>query len=99
MTAIDDKQIYVPPTISTEAQELLRTLIGLRLYATEFPASDDLAGWEKAYNVAEARNRDIAEKSLAASRATVTEAQMGGVTVEDIRPHGWKDNGKVLVYV
>jgi monoterpene epsilon-lactone hydrolase len=69
------------------------------MYATEFPAPDDLAGWEKVYDVAEARNKDKAEQSLAASHATVAELDMGGVTVEDIRPHGWKDNGKVLVFV
>ena len=96
---IPDKQIYVPPTISAEAQESLRALIKVKPYATEFPAPDDLAGWEKVYDIAEARNKDEAEKSLAASHATVTEVQLGGVTVEDIRPHGWNDNGKVLVYL
>jgi monoterpene epsilon-lactone hydrolase len=96
---IPDKQIYVPPTISAEAQESLRALIKAKAYATEFPAPDDLAGWEKVHDIAEARNKDEAEKSLAASHATVSEVQMGGVTVEDIRPRGWNDNGKVLVYV
>jgi len=96
---VPDKQIYVPPTISAEAQEVLKVLIKVKVYATQFPAPDDLAGWEKVYDVAEARNKDEAEKSLAASHATATEVQMGGVTVEDIRPHGWNDNGKVLVYL
>jgi epsilon-lactone hydrolase len=96
---VQDKQIYVPPTISAEAQEVLKTLIEAKTYAMQFPAPDDLAGWEKAYDFAEARNRDMAEKSRAASHAIVTEMEMGGVTVEDIRPHGWKDNGKVLVFL
>ena len=96
---VPDKQIYIPPTISAEAQESLKALIKIKLYATEYPAPDDQAGWEKVYVVAEARNKEEAERSLAASHATVTEVQMGGVTVEDIRPHGWNDNGKVLVYV
>jgi monoterpene epsilon-lactone hydrolase len=96
---VPDKQIYVPPTISAEAQEVLKALIEAKMYATEFPAPDDLAGWDKAYDVAEARNQDMAEKSLAASHATVAETEIGGVTVEDIRPHGWKDNGKVLVFL
>jgi monoterpene epsilon-lactone hydrolase len=96
---VPDKQIYVPPTISAQAQESLKALIEVKLYATQYPAPDDLAGWEKVYDLAEARNKDEAEKSLAASHATATETQMGGVTVEDIRPHGWNDNGKVLVYL
>jgi acetyl esterase/lipase len=76
---IPDKQIYVPPTISAEAQESLRALIKVKPYATEFPAPDDLAGWEKVYDIAEARNKDEADRSLAASHATVTEVQLGGV--------------------
>jgi epsilon-lactone hydrolase len=96
---IQDKQIYVPPTISAEAQVVLKALIEAKAYAIQFPAPDDLAGWDKVYEIAEARSKDAAEKSVAASHATVTELEMGGVSVEDIRPHGWKDNGKVLVYV
>jgi monoterpene epsilon-lactone hydrolase len=99
MSAIPDKQIYVPPTISAEAQELLGELIEAKLYATEFPAPDDLSGWNKVYDVTEERSKEMAKKSLAASQATATEVQLGGVTVEDIRPHGWIDNGKVLVYI
>lgn len=96
---VPDKQIYIPPTISAEAQVVLKALIEAKAYAIQFPAPDDLAGWEKVYDIAEARKQDEAEKSLAASHATVTEVQMGGVTVEDIRPHGWNDNGKVLVFL
>jgi monoterpene epsilon-lactone hydrolase len=99
MTVIPDKQIYVPPTISPEAQAVLRALIEAKPYAIEFPAPDDLAGWEKVHDLAEARNKAKSEQALAASHATVTEGQLGGVTVEDIRPRGWTDNGKVLVYV
>jgi monoterpene epsilon-lactone hydrolase len=96
---VPDKQIYIPPTISAEAQGVLKALIEAKAYAIQFPAPDDLAGWEKVYDIAEARKHDEAEESLAASHATVTEVQMGGVTVEDIRPHGWNDNGKVLVFL
>jgi monoterpene epsilon-lactone hydrolase len=96
---VPDKQIYIPPTISAEAQGVLKALIEAKAYAIQFPAPDDLAGWEKVYDIAEARKQDETEKSLAASHATVTEVQMGGVTVEDIRPHGWNDNGKVLVFL
>ena len=96
---VPDKQIYIPPTISAEAQVVLKALIEAKAYAIQFPAPDDLTGWEKVHDIAEARKQDEAEKSLAASHATVTEVQMGGVTVEDIRPHGWNDNGKVLVFL
>jgi epsilon-lactone hydrolase len=99
MTVIPDKQIYVPPTISAEAQAVLRALIEAKPYAIEFPPPDDLPAWEKVHDLAEARNKAKAEKALAASQATVTEVQLGGVTVEDIRPHGWSENGKVVVYV
>ena len=96
---VPDKQIYIPPTVSAEAQVALKALIEAKVYAMQFPAPDDLAGWEEVHEAAEARNKDKAEESLATSHATVTEVQLGGVTVEDIRPHGWSDNGKVLVYL
>ena len=96
---VQDKEIYIPPTISDQAKEFLRSLIEAKTYALEFPGPEDVAGWEKVYAAAEAFNKEKAEKALAASGATVTEMEMGGVTVEDIRPHGWTDNGKVLVYV
>ena len=75
---VGDKQIYVPPTISAEAQEALKALIDAKAYAMEFPAPDDLVGWEKVYDAAEARSKDEAETSLAASHASVAEVQMGG---------------------
>ena len=75
-TVVRDKQIYVPPTISAEAQEALKTLIEAKLYATPFPAPDDLAGWEKVYDAAEARNKDLAERSLAANHATSRDASV-----------------------
>lgn len=94
-----DKQIYIPPTISNEAQQILKSFIDAKVYAMKFPAPDAIGGWEEMYKIAEAHNKEKSEQALAASDATVTELQMGGVTVEDIRPQGWKDNGKVLVYV
>ena len=54
---------------------------------------------EKAYAFGEAHNKKKSEQALAATGATVTEVELGGVAVEDIRPKGWTDNGKVLVYV
>ena len=96
---IPDKNIYIPPSISPEAKALLGALGQAKTYALEFPAPDDVVGWEKMYEVAEGANKEKSKKALAASGATVTELEMGGVVVEDIRPHGWTDNGKVLVYV
>ncbi len=32
------------------------------------------------------------------NKVTVAETTLGGVPVLDVRPEGWEDNGKVLVY-
>ncbi len=96
---IPDKTIYIPPSMSQEAQEFLKTMAAAKTYAIPVPEPDDLAGWKKTHDMGEVFNKDKSEKALAASKATATDTKLGGVDVIDIRPQGWKDNGKVLVYV
>jgi acetyl esterase/lipase len=99
--AIPEGQIrynYVPATISPEAQKELTVIYDAKAYARVFPAADDLAGWRKTHDGAEAAKKEINDKAVASNKAIVTETKMGGVPVLDIRPSDWKHNGKVLVY-
>lgn len=89
---------YIPKTISPEAQKALATIYSAKAYARAFPEAGDLEGWKKTHAGGEAANVDASKKAVADNKVTVTEAKMGGVPVLDIRPEGWKDNGKVLVY-
>lgn len=89
---------YVPATISSEAQQTLQAIYDAKAYTRIFPAADDLPGWRKMHAAAEYAKKKLNEKAVASNQVAVTEAKMGGVPVLDIRPAGWKDNGKVLVY-
>ena len=100
-TAIASGQIrynYVPDTISPEAQKELTAIYAAKAYTRVFPAADDLDGWKKTHAAGEKGKVEVSEKAVADNKVTVTEATMGGVPVLDIRPEGWKDNGKVIVY-
>ncbi|HNB23947.1 MAG TPA: alpha/beta hydrolase [Candidatus Melainabacteria bacterium] len=89
--------VHVPDTISAQAQDFLRTMQDPHLIP-RFPDADDLAGWVKLQAWAEADGKARSEVILKRYAHTVTELKLGGVPVLDVRPQGWKDNGKVLVY-
>ena len=89
---------YIPTTMSAEAQKELAAIYDAKSYARVFPAAGDMDGWRKAHAAGEQASKERNDKAVADNKVTVTETKMGGVPVLDIRPEGWKDNGKVLVY-
>jgi monoterpene epsilon-lactone hydrolase len=89
--------VNVPDTISPEAQVYLRTLKDPALMPA-FPEPTDLDGWKKRQAAAEAAGKALSEPLLKRYAHTVTELKLGGVQALDIRPQGWKENGKALVY-
>ena len=93
-----ERDIFVPGTISPEAQQVLRGLIEARPYARVAPAAADLDGWREAHSASEAAAEERNEQAVELNRVTVIEAELGGVPVVDIRPEDWTDSGKVLVY-
>jgi len=98
-TEIADRDIYVPSTISPEAQQHLRVLQETKPYTREFPGADaSLKVWRKAQDAIDAAMVAGSEKAIADNKVTVAEATLGGVPVLDIRHENWTDNGKLLVY-
>lgn len=98
-TEIADRDIYVPSTVSPEAQQMLRVLQETKPYTREFPSANaDLEVWRQAQDAIEVASEAGWKKAIADNKVTVTEATLGGVPVLDIRPENWTDNGKVLVY-
>ncbi len=95
---VQERDIFVPNTISPEAQQVLRGLIQARPYTREVPAADDLDAWRQTHAAMEAAAENNVEQAIASQRVTVTEAELGGVPVLDVRPDDWINNGKVLVY-
>ena len=93
----DRPYVHVPETISGPAQEFLRTLKDPAL-TPEFPAPGDGAGWGQLQAWAESDGKAKSAPLLARYAHTVSEGKLGGVPVLDVRPKGWKDDGKALVY-
>jgi acetyl esterase/lipase len=90
--------VYVPDTVSSEFQEHLKKLPDPALRPS-FPAPDDLDGWKRFHQAREKDSEPRVESALKAYEPTLTERKLGGVPVLDIKPKGWKDSRKVLVYL
>lgn len=89
--------VNVPVTVSKEAQAFLAAMKNPAL-VPQFPEAHDIAGWKKLQAAAEADGIAKSEPLLKRFPHTVTEGNLGGVPILDVRPKDWKDNGKVLVY-
>lgn len=92
--------IYVPETVSPRAQEILKRMTGPQGLA--LPDPDDIEGWKKIRNYTPPQLKSIFDETNAALKhypATVIHRNIEGIPVVEIRPLGWRDNGKILVYV
>ena len=89
--------VEVPDTVSPQARKYLESLPDPETLPA-WPAPDDAAGWKRLWEANEAASRAKAEATMEGYRPTVAERTLGGVAVLDIKPKGWKDNGKVLVH-
>ena len=90
--------ITIPTTISKEAQN---ALVNITTQMPEFipPKPDDLKGWGEL-------NKQISTMSISQSQslvdsfeANITSFKLGNVPVMDIKPKGWVDQSKALIYV
>ena len=89
--------VSIPDTVSKEGAEFLRTYDN-PADRPPWPAGDDIAGWEREWRAGEKRSEPFVTEVLARYQPSVEERKLGGVRVLDIKPKGWKDDGKLLVY-
>lgn len=94
---LTEPYLHIPATISPEAQAILRLLPDPKKLPA-FPEPDDVLAWKAAQQAAEARNLENQKPLVDRLVPNITETELGGVPVLDIKPKGWQDNGKVLVY-
>ena len=97
-TKVTARNIFMPSTISFEAQQVLNQLILAKPYTRAAPPASDLENWRKVHDAAEGGSEGGSKDAVASNNVTVAEANLGGVPILDIRPDNWADNGKVLVY-
>lgn len=90
--------VYVPDTVSPAFQELLRNLPDPAL-RPNFPAPDDQEGWKRFHQMREKDLEPKVQRALKEHEATVSQRKLGGVPVLDIKPKGWTETRKVLVYL
>ncbi|UZP65831.1 alpha/beta hydrolase [Desulfovibrio mangrovi] len=89
--------VYVPSTISGQAQDVLKKLTNPELRPA-LPGPDDIKAWKAIQDEREAFAVKRQGQILERLQPTVTALELGGVPVLDIKPRDWADNGKVLVY-
>jgi epsilon-lactone hydrolase len=89
--------VSVPDTVSPEWQARFRNLSDPSCQPA-WPAPDDLDGWRVLQQAREAARMPAADAAVARFQPTVEATQIGGVSVLDIKPRDWHDDGNVLVY-
>lgn len=97
-SADGDRDIYVPSTVSVQAQGLLNALAKNKGYNRGVPPAGDAKAWIAMQEGIEQATKEGAAKAIADNEVTVTEKTLGGVPVLEIIPKDWSDDGKVLVY-
>lgn len=90
--------VYVPDTVSPEFQEFLKKLPNPALRPA-FPAPDDLDGWRRFHQAREKDMEPKVQSALKQYQPAVAERKLGGIPVLDIKPKGWQESRKLLVYL
>jgi len=62
------------------------------------PGPNDIEGWQKAYDAVEQGALKAAEEAAKKFEISVASKNLGGVSVLEITPKGWVDDGKSLIY-
>lgn len=89
--------LYIPTTVSPQAAERLKRFSD-PAERPSLPGTESPQAWAVVQRQAERaalnRQRDVVDR-LATS---VREMHLGGIPVLEVKPEGWEDNGKVMVY-
>lgn len=96
-SAIQNITRHIPTTISKEAQEELQR-ITFDPSLMKAPDPNDLNGWKKQYDNFESIYAQLSRSIVDLYQPNITDGTLGGLSILDIKPKNWNDNGKVLVY-
>ncbi len=90
-SSASSRNIFVPSTISPEAQQVLRAIIEAKPYARIAPQTGDLKTWRQLHAATEVAVKEFNKKAVERTGVIVTDATLGGVPVLDIRPPGLEE--------
>ena len=88
---------YAPTTVSSEAKAIINAFTSAES-KPPMPAADAIEQWNIIQQQPEAATKDQMHALIVEWGLNVSALELGGTQVLDIKPKGWKDNGKVLVY-
>ena len=63
-----------------------------------YPGPNDVAGWQAVDKKLELQARSNVEQAIARDHITVAATKLGSVPVLDVRPQGWTDDRRIIVY-
>ena len=89
--------VHIPDTVSDAAKELLQ-IFGDPAHRDPFPAHDDQQGWDEKHAAVEQEHEEFNQEVEKLYDPTIEPRRLGDVPVLDIKPKGWQDDGKILVY-
>lgn len=95
--AQDDPDFTAPATVSAPAREAIEAF-SRSSRDSPLPAPSDLDGWKKAQAGVEDAFAQDNKEVTAQYQPNITKRQLGGVPVLDIKPPGWHESDRVLVY-
>lgn len=98
-TAMAADTVPLPNTISPQARAVIEFLQSAGLKQLKAPLPDDVAGWKSLHDAQDKALEEPNRIVLDQLGAGVTEDTIAGVPVLDIRPKGWTDDGRVIVYI
>ena len=88
---------YASSTISPEAKAIINAFTSAQS-KPDVPSPKDKEQWKTYQQQLEIATKDQNEAFIEQLGLNVTELNLGGIPVLDIKPKNWRDNGKVLVY-
>ena len=96
-SAVLAQDFSAPSTISPEAQAALVKLTKAARNV-QLPKPGDSEGWKKVQAEFEEKRASANAEVVRKYEPTIETGRLGGVPVLDIRPKGWKESRRVLVY-
>ena len=89
---------FVPTTVSEGWQDIYKKLPDPTQMAT-LPGPYDIEAWGKVHSDIEKANENNVQRIIQHYALNIESMDFSGVPVLEVKSNGWKDNGKVLVYI
>ena len=97
MKRVTDRAGDIPTTVSPAAQQVFARLWKEGTHAMSIPATSDTAGFRRMRDARIEAGASAADMDVRRNGATLVDTVMGGTRVTEVRPEGWRENGRLIV--